>query len=289
MNLNRKLLFNDPGKNNLLNMIDKDNNIFRYTNRQRLQETKRLKNQHKIEKFKKKNKITEIEKELTDYRSKSCDYIVFKQYVKKKNEINNQLQLKYQETIFRRLLMHTYINTKRSEDKLIKKIKSKYEEDEKKLMIIYGDWGIGKQMQNFISTPNIHLKRKIASEIDILNIDEFRTSCLHYRTQEKCSNLEIVDAVNKSRRIHSVLTYQMENNRIGCINRDNNGVKGIRHVAMHWIKFNKRPKKYRRGYKLDLKYKGADELVNTNSTDPFKSVELFHTLKLKSESLTDHP
>ena len=38
------------------------------------------------------------------------------------------------------------------------------------------------------------------------------------------------DKSQKERKIHSILTYQMENNRKGCINRDKNGCKNIQKV-----------------------------------------------------------
>ena len=40
---------------------------------------------------------------------------------------------------------------------MVNKIVNKYSKDH---IIIIGDWSIGKQMRNFISTPNLTLKRK---------------------------------------------------------------------------------------------------------------------------------
>jgi hypothetical protein len=50
--------------------------------------------------------------------------------------------------------------------------------------------------------------------------------------------------------IHSILTYQMENNRKGCINRDKNGCKNIKKVFNSYIQTGERPERYRREYKL---------------------------------------
>lgn len=36
-----------------------------------------------------------------------------------------------------------------------------------------------------MSTPNIGLKRKLAEYITVYNLDEFRTSCLNYKTEKK--------------------------------------------------------------------------------------------------------
>jgi len=48
--------------------------------------------------------------------------------------------------------------------------------------VIIGVWSIGQQMVNFISTPNITLKRKLKERFKVYNIDEYRTSCLNYKT-----------------------------------------------------------------------------------------------------------
>jgi hypothetical protein len=41
---------------------------------------------------------------------------------------------------------------------------------------------------SYISTPNLGLKRKLAEYFTIYNIDEFKTSCLNYKTENKCEN-----------------------------------------------------------------------------------------------------
>jgi hypothetical protein len=108
-------------------------------------------------------------------------------------------------------------------------------------------------MRNFISTPNLTLKRKLKETFKVYNIDEFRTSCLSYKTEEVCENLYLKfkkDKSQKERKIHSILTYQMENNRKGCINRDKNGCKNIQKVFKSYIETGERPEKYRREYKI---------------------------------------
>ena len=58
------------------------------------------------------------------------------------------------------------------------------------------------------------------------------------------------DKKNKERKMHSILTYKMENKRNGCINRDKNGCKNIQKVFNHYIEYNERPEKYKRGVDL---------------------------------------
>ena len=39
-----------------------------------------------------------------------------------------------------------------------------------------------------MSTPGIALKRKIAQRFQVYSLDEFRTSCLNNKTEERCHN-----------------------------------------------------------------------------------------------------
>jgi len=275
---------NDPGKIRLLKMLSKDGKVFTYTNRQRMRETKRLIYQKKLQNYRQKNRILDIEKELGGYNSKSCKMEEFKKYVIKKNETNGKLFEKYEAKIFRQLKWYTYINTQRSEANLIKKIKEVFGEDCK---IIMGDWSVPKQMKNFISTPMIGLKRRLAQAFDIFNLDEYNTSKLNHKTEEESENLYLwvknrnyeepdIKKINKVepdkikinkvepnnvetsnhkkeqnkkylfKKIHSILTYKMENNRLGCINRDLNSVYNMKKLVNYWFTNKERPINYTR-------------------------------------------
>jgi len=67
--------------------------------------------------------------------------------------------------------------------------------------------------------------------------------------------------LNKSRKIHSILTYKMENNRLGYIDSDKNGCKNIQKVFEYYMKNNERPENYRRGQTLQ-NLQTASELPN---------------------------
>ena len=248
--LEGKHIFIDPGKRSLFSMMDDDGKFFSYTNRQYLKETKRLKYQSLLKHYKDKIGITEIEQELNHYNSKSCNIDKFQEYITAKLKANEKLVPLYQAGKFRRYKWYAYINKKRTEDRMVNKIAKKFSKDH---IIIIGDWSIGKQMRNFISTPNLTLKRKLQKQFQVYNIDEFRTSCLSYKTEEPCKNLYLkfkADTKQKDRKIHSILTYKMENNRKGCINRDKNGCRNIQKVFNSYMVTGERPEKYRREYKI---------------------------------------
>ena len=82
--------------------------------------------------------------------------------------------------------------------------------------------------------------------------DEFRTSCLSYRNEEYVKNLYLPDKNGTIRKLHSVLTLQVESSRIECnngitqsikwtfrcINRDENAVNNMIKIVESQIKNN---------------------------------------------------
>jgi len=190
-----------------------------------------------------------------------------------KNSTNAQLLKSYEATIFRQYKWYSHMNKQRAESKMIEKIKKTFGENCK---IIYGDWEINRQMKNFISTPNIGIKRKVAEQFIVYNFDEFRTSCLNHKTEERCENLHLLDKNGKSHKLHSVLTFKMENNRYGCINRDLNSVKNMKKISDYWFQYKERPIRYRREFDLITnKLKGSNPLKGkrikvSNRTKPTK-------------------
>ena len=243
-----KHIFIDPGKRSLLSMMDDEGNFLSYTNSQRMKETKRLKYQRVLKKYKDELGITTQENELTKHNSKTCNIENFVEFVLEKTRINELVAPLYNKEKFRQYKWFAYISKKRTEDNMLNKIEKKYSKDH---IIIIGDWSIGKQMRNFISTPNLSIKRKLQTRFQVYNIDEFRTSCLNYITEAHCNNLYLPDKKGKDRKIHAILTYQMENNRMGCINRDKNGCKNIQKVFDSYIETGERPEMYSRETKLN--------------------------------------
>jgi hypothetical protein len=136
----------------------------------------------------------------------------------------------------------------------LNKIKQEFKrKDKEPPILIYGDWSIGKQMRYMLSTPNIGLKRKLGEYFTIYSIDEYRTSLLNYKTEEVSENLYLPDKNGVVRKMHSILTYQMENKRTGCINRDKNSVNNMAKITEHFLEYKEIPEKYRRGFDLDKK------------------------------------
>jgi hypothetical protein len=191
-----------------------------------------------------------LSKSVKIVNSKSVNFAKFKEYIKNKNKVNIELFTKYNDVKFRKYKWYAYINKKRTEDNLINEIKMTFGKDS---IVVLGDWFIGKQMRNFISTPNLGLKRKLNEHFKVYSIDEFRTSQLNWRTEEICENLCLPDKKGVIRKMHSILTYQMENKRLGCVNRDKNSIMNMKKITDYFLEHRDRPERYKRGFDLDNK------------------------------------
>ena len=90
-------------------------------------------------------------------------------------EVSEKINNKYRETKFRQYKWYSYINRKRTEDKMLNEIENKYG---KESIIIIGDWSISKQMINFISTPNLSIKivQNLTFQIIVITLPYYQTN-----------------------------------------------------------------------------------------------------------------
>jgi len=145
--------------------------------------------------------------------------------------------------------------------------------------IMYGNWSIPVQQRSFISTPMIGFKRKVNERFELYNLDEFRTSRINNKTNPLFENLYIPDKKNTLRKIHSVLTYQMENKRNSCINRDWNSVKNMKNIVDYWFIHKERPLKFRRDYDME-----EEKNIVKNKTKKNKAKNI---IKVSNHSLNE--
>ncbi len=251
------VVYIDPGKHNLIMLKGYDasgNEVFiKYSNSQHLHNTRRLEYSKKLFNHKQTSGILRIERVLSKYNSKSCSYYNFLRYALKYFQIYNSLEILYSHKKFRQYKWYASIAKKRTYDNLNNLIAKTFGSN---AILIIGDGSVNPNMRNFISTPNKTLKRKLKEKFDTYLIDEFRTSCINYMTEKLNKNMYILDKTGITRKLHSVLTYQMENKRIGCINRDKNACNNIEKLYKHYLLYKQglkndpRPLVFQRSYKL---------------------------------------
>ena len=105
--------------------------------------------------------------------------------------------------------------------------------------MIVGDWSDRCNLK-YISTPCLGFKRMLKKRFDTYQINEHNTSQIHHKTHEKMENFTI-KSNKKTIKMHSVLTFKMSNDRMGCINRDLNAVRNFKNIVDSLIETKKRP------------------------------------------------
>jgi hypothetical protein len=122
----KKYVVVDPGKHDLLSMMDSEGKQLKYSKRQRDHETKRFKLQTLNFNYRKKLGILKIEETLNGLNVKTCDIDGYKNYLKIKTEANSSLLDLYAQPKFRKLKFFSFIQHQRADAKLLNLIKKTY-------------------------------------------------------------------------------------------------------------------------------------------------------------------
>jgi len=261
---------NDPGVTSIFNILSKDGKKhYSYTKKLHNNRISLFKINKRINKIKK-EKIEKIEQELNkeDIRLKtSNNYETFKKYYNKKMLIYKELEMLYDDEMLNKLKWNMFINEKRAEKMIINDIKKKFGSD---VVLILGDWSMNKQViKGISSTPNKKYTKILENNFITLKINEFRTSIIHNKLEQKCENyvkkydnncekirnvylLERIKNKNenkykmitKDKKIHKILVCKT-NKKFYChVDRDNNSTKNMNNIVLSYINTNYRPKTF---------------------------------------------
>ena len=251
--IDRVIVGIDPGKINMIscvNGMDKDAKEFRYTQLQRAKEL----NTKAFNKFRNKKKrnsglnLQVDEDSLSKENSKSLNFNDYKRYFDKKMKYIDKVQKFYGGAVFRRLRYQTYVNTRKSESRMINSFKKLYG-GPNKVVIAIGDWEQKKQMK--FRPPSLGKGIRDIFRRNgymIYMIDEFRTSMwccscgekneqfMYHRNKKKKPKQEDIDKGYKKPLRRKVLSRGL----IRCTNveecrihwdRDINAAKNIYYLA----------------------------------------------------------
>jgi hypothetical protein len=184
----KKIVVADPNKADLLYCGSKNQDgeleTFRYTQNQRRLETRNKKYNKIIDTVNKETKINEKpikehETILSKLNSKTINYEKFMLYCIEKNKLNYLLYSHYEQNFFRKFKLNRFINTQKSESKMIKNFANKFGKPQDTLFIM-GDWDKGDYNMKG-KEPTICKKfRRIFKNAGYKTflINEFRTSKL---------------------------------------------------------------------------------------------------------------
>jgi hypothetical protein len=258
----KKIVCADPNLSDLVYCGSKNNDdklqTFRYTQNQRRLETRTKKYNKIIDSTNKEIKINdktikELETVLSKYNSKTTNYEKFNDYLKEKNKLNIILFNHYEQFIFRKFKLNRFINTQKSESKMIKNFINKFGKPENTIFVL-GDYDKGEYNMKGIEPVICKKFRKIFRNagFDTYLINEFRTSklcnCCHneidpflIRESKKPKDKKI----NKKILIRGLLTHQELKPKCEIIhNRDKNAVQNMLYIVETLKTTGKRPNEY---------------------------------------------
>ena len=235
---NRNIVGCDPGKRNLVYMMDKNGNKLQYTAPQRKRESKAKTNQRILLVERKRNGIIQKETELSFQNSKSVDYEKFKVYLVEKNKLNKETSEFYRKDVWRKMKFRQYSYGKKSIDTFLNKIKETFGEN---ILIGYGNWSRSTQMKYFMPTMNKGLRKLIHKKYDTITINECNTS-------KKCcgchKDLEYYKDIEKKQVFRLLVCsncVSCENKKIVFRTRDANSAINIMNLTDNWIETQERP------------------------------------------------
>jgi len=266
----RKLVSIDPGKHSLVYMLDEEKKKLRYTASQRRVESYRKK-YNMISRWEKlNNNIIEEETKLSIQNCKTVNYEKFKLYLQEKTRLNDKIKSFYEKDIHRKFKWRTWIYQRKSEDNFINRIENTYGKRED-ILLCYGNWSNTKQMKYLMPTKGIGMRRAIEKKLDVILVDEFRTSklcscCYKELENYKLNKYELSEykkhngkEINKIHRLlicRSCRSNGLQNKNITFMNRDMNACINILNISKDWINKRSRNINFCKNNYIDLNKKG---------------------------------
>jgi len=243
----KNFVYIDPGHNDLINCLgtkltdEGDEVKFRYTRKQRNEETRKNKYKQIMEKLKS-DEVKKQETKMSNYNSRTCDAELFEKYLMEKIKLNRKLSEHYRQKVYRKLKFNLYTNMRKSESKMMHNFLKKYGPP-KDVIVVFGDYSKKKTMKG--SEPHISKRIKkvmVDSGYKVKLINEYNTSKLC----NKCSCVtknETKKVKGKVVPIWKLLRCTSEK----CLtyhNRDENACRNMRKINKSILSGKGRPIKY---------------------------------------------
>lgn len=231
----------DPGKRSLVYMHDSKGNKLQYTAPQRRFESKSKTHSNRMFKLRKEHGIVEVEDILSEYNSKSVNFYKFREYINKKVYVNSISHEFYEHIAFRKMKLRTFIEGKRSEDKFISYIGKIFGNN---CIIAYGNWSRSNQMNNFMPTLGVGMRRLIHRKYHTFTVNEAYTSKLcsdcnkslrMYKDDKTRKNIHRLLVCDNCINFNCFECVSSENKKITFKNRDKNAAINIMNVAKWYL------------------------------------------------------
>ena len=176
--------------------------------------------------------------------------------------------------LFRKLQFIRFVRTKQSEETLLNEIENKFlsKEDKsnnKKLLILHGDYSRTSQMKGCMPSPNIGFKKLLLKRFELLEVNEYNTSKLYNKTFKELTNVSIRRNKHK-KHLHEILTQKEEPNKRIFVNRDKNACKNILYLGKYYLTNQSRPFQF---CKTEKNGKDKTKVLSSSRPKEFKPEE----------------
>ena len=205
--------------------------------------------------------VKQIESYLSAHNSKTCNFVLFLKYLKVKNRINRCLFNQYQDRVYRKLKWNSFINTQKSESKMLKNFQKKFGSPEETNVVIgdYDKINNPKGKESCLTKGLRKLLRDFGYNLFLIN--EFRTSKLCNNCHGCVENFKIGISKRKWNKGEEVLIWGLvrckndkcrlaprdKTKRVCSIhNRDQNAVRNMLYIVKELIDTGKRPEIFTR-------------------------------------------
>jgi hypothetical protein len=250
--LSKKLIGIDPGKKDIITMVDEQGNYYSYSNCRRRNDTYSKRSNQILLAEKSKSRIIEVETKLSKFNKRTLNTTKFIDYLQEKQTVTTKLQEFYENPLYRKLNLRRFCRTKSSEDTMLNEIEKKFG---KNLLLGLGDWSINTshQMKGCMPTPNKGISKLLMKRFQVISVDEYKTSKL-YNNEKIGKFLELTNIKikrgKKSKSIHTLLTLTRNPNGV-ILNRDRNACKNILLIMKEFLHTQKRKAEFSRNQIVD--------------------------------------
>lgn len=249
--LSKKLIGIDPGKKDIITMVDEEENYYSYSNCRRRNDTysKRSNQIVLAEKSKNDNEIIKTETKLSKFNKRTLNSQKFIDYLQEKRSVKTKLEDFYEKPLFRKLNLRRFCRTKSAEDKMLNEIEKKFG---KNVLLGLGDWSVNTsfQMKGCMPTPNKGIAKLLMKRFEIVSVDEYKTSKLYNKDLTKeLTNVKIKRG-KRTKSIHTLLTPTRNPNGV-ILNRDRNACKNILSIMKEFLQTQTRKAEFSRKQIVD--------------------------------------
>lgn len=216
--------------------------FLKYSNKQRIAETKSNKCRKIMEK-EKTNEVKLAEQELNLCCSKTVNFEEFKRYLITRHRHYKVLTDFYQLKLWQKWRFRKFSNKQRSEDNLLNRIEKKFD---KNILIVLGDWSQSNKLKNGSPTLGVGLRKLLSKRFHVALINEHNTSKLCCDCHHPVSDVKING--NKVFRLLGCKNCNLNKNNTSeppvkekvysnykYTNRDKNSVKNMLYIVSEMV------------------------------------------------------